>query len=151
MVVTKEHAWNEPVSWAMDCHKDSSAVIFLEDITIDNNEDRPIIVPNENAEGVFEKKPDEFLTTYLYVTSDAMQSLLSGKDEHFKLERVAITDNNEVKLYFDRKQLMYYSWRVRKSLHPCFTVVFVKNGYIQKKARIAFNDKRWTVSTMLYC
>lgn len=150
MVVAKDYAWNEPVSWAMDCHKDDSAIIFLEDITIDDESSRPIVIPNENADGVFEKKPDEFLSTYLYVTRDAMQSLLSGKDEHFKLERVAII-NNEVELYFDRKQLMYYSWRVRKSLHPCFTVVLVRNGFIEKKTRLAFNDKCWTTSTMLFC
>ena len=138
MVVAKEYAWNEPVKWCVDCFHDSSSVLFLEDIVIGTSKS----IPNCNAEEVFELKPDEFLTEYVDVDRDAMASLLSGRDEHFTLERVVITNEDEVKLYFDRKQKLYYSWNVIKALKPSFTVVRASKygGAVKEKTRIELMD-----------
>lgn len=149
MVVAKEYAWNEPVKWCIDCFYDSSSVIFLEDIRINKVEK----IPNREAEEVFELKPDEFLTEYVDVDRDAMESLLSGRDEHFTLERVVITDDDEVKLYFDRKQKCYYSWNVIKAMKPSFTVVRASkyNGTVKEKTRIQLVDGRFVTSRLYAC
>ncbi|MBR3332582.1 hypothetical protein IKG28_03080 [Candidatus Saccharibacteria bacterium] len=148
MVVAKEYAWNEKVKWCEDCFSDDSSILFLEDITINKAQK----IPNKKAGKVFELKPDEFLTEYVDIDRNAMESLLSGKDEHFKLERIVITANDEVKLYFDRKQKFYYSWNAIKSLKPSFTVVCAKrDGTIKKKTRIQLLNGKYIIARMYAC
>ena len=148
MVVAKDYAWNEPVVWCQDCFNDESSVIFLEDIMINKSER----ISNDEAEEVFEIESDEFLTTYVDVDKKAIASLLSGTDEHFKLERIVITDKDELKLYFDRKQKYYYSWSVVKSLRPSFTVVRANkmSGIIREKTRISLIDGKFRTSRLLF-
>lgn len=149
MVVAKEYAWNEPVKWCVDTFTDNSSIIFLEDIRIDAAKK----IPNSKAEEVFELKPDEFLTQYVDIDRDAMESLLSGRDEHFTLERVVITDENEVKLYFDRKQKFYYSWNAIKAMKPSFTVVRAskRSGIIKEKTRIQLINGEFVTARLYAC
>lgn len=137
-MTTLEKMLTEQTSWELNCPNENY-VIVISDVTIHKLGGRRVADQIDLRQILGVGSKTDLIYTHIILTSSAVKSLLSGKDEFFKLEKIAILNNNKIKFYFNRLgDIKYSCLEIDIQRRPCFTATLMdKSGDIIQKSHIA--------------
>ncbi len=137
-MTTLEMMLSEQTHWELSCPNENYT-ITIDDITIHKFGGRKVADMQDLRQILGVGSKTNLIYTYIQLTPSAVKNLLSGKDDFFKLEKIAITEKDTIKLYFNHIGKINYSCiEIDTKKRPCFTATLMnKSGDIITKGHIA--------------
>ncbi len=144
-MTTLERMFREKTSWELLCPSEDYT-ISIDDIRVFHRGRNIPVSLADGKEIMSGWRKNDILYTYIEITPTAVQKILSGKDEYFKLEKVAVTNDKRIEFFFSRKESYHASSiEIDLEMRPSFTVSLShKSGDIVQKTRVSVDADRTT-------